>query len=122
MLAGLPDEQIQEFLRRGPLKAFTSKTITCSLRFGDELALIQARGYAVDDEEREEGLRCIGAPVRDHAGKVVAAVSIAGPAFRIRAARTKTLAAPVMRAAVRISAALGYRQMKESPLDSAARL
>lgn len=109
MLANLPATQIDEFLRQRRLKAYTPKTITLPARFREELGLIKARGYAVDDEEREEGLRCIGAPVRDHAGAVVAAVSIAGPSYRIKAERTKALAVPVLRAAARISAALGFR-------------
>ena len=110
MLAFLPPEQVDEFLRQHVLEAYTRRTITSPAKFRTELRMIRERGYAVDNEEREEGLRCIGAPVRDHTGAVIAAVSIAGPAFRIRADRVSTLALSVVRAAARISLSLGYRR------------
>ena len=78
-------------------------------RFKAELRAIRKRGYAVDNEEREQGLRCIGAPLWDSAGDVVAAISIAGPVFRIGDDRVSNLSASVMRIAARISASLGYR-------------
>ena len=109
ILASLPPEQLDEFLRRHVMEAHTRKTITSSSRFRAELRAIRDRGYAVDNEELEEGLRCIGAPVQDHTGAVIAAVSIAGPAYRIRIDRVPTLAIPVVRTAGRISESLGYR-------------
>ncbi len=110
VLAFLPPEQVDEFLQKHDLEAYTRKTITSRAKFRMELRTIRERGYSVDNEEREEGLRCIGAPVRDHSGTVIAAVSIAGPAFRIRVDRVAALAIPVIRAAGRISASLGYRE------------
>ena len=62
----------------------------------------------VNNEEFEEGLRCIGAPVHDHTGKVIAAVSIAGPAFRVSAERTPQLIRCVLNAAGELSQSLGY--------------
>ena len=65
-------------------------------------------GVAIDNEELEEGLRCIGAPVFDHAGEVVAAVSIAGPAYRVGSGQLPGLIASVMLTARQLSTALGF--------------
>jgi DNA-binding IclR family transcriptional regulator len=113
MLAFLP-KQLDDFLRVGKLQPFTRKTITSASRLRAELRLIGQRGYAVDNEEREAGLRCIGAPVRDSSGAVIGAVSISGPAFRVRPERVPTLATSVMTAASRISVSLGYRPAKRA--------
>lgn len=105
---GAPEE-IDAFLDGRPLEAYTRNTITSPELFLKEIEAIRRSGYAIDDEEREEGLRCIGAPVRSSSGEVIAAVSIAGPVFRITRDRTCVLAAAVAKAAEQISAALGYR-------------
>lgn len=109
MLAFAPPEHIEAFLRNRKLEAFTRKTITSPSRFKQELRSIQKLGYAIDNEEREPGLRCIGAPLWDSSGSVIAAISIAGPVFRIGDDRISDLAGIVMKVAARISASLGYR-------------
>jgi len=106
MLASLSDHAIEEILKKG-LEALTPKTISSVTRFRQELKRVRVRGYAVDDEECERGLRCIGAPVRDHSGRVIAAISIAGPVFRVSRARIPELGAMVMHAAEDISNSLG---------------
>jgi IclR family KDG regulon transcriptional repressor len=110
MLAFAAEEDVEEFLRGRTLKAYTRRTITSPIRFRAELKRIRTCGYAIDNEEREVGLRCIGAPVCNSAGEVIAAVSIAGPAFRINEYRIASLASAVMRTAARMSASLGYRE------------
>ena len=96
------------------MESYTRNTITSADAFRKELDAIRRIGYAIDDEEREEGLRCIGAPVWNNQGDVIAAVSIAGPVFRITRDRTDSLAAAVTKAARLISIALGYRGQDES--------
>jgi DNA-binding IclR family transcriptional regulator len=78
-------------------------------RLQQELEDVRRNGYAIDDQEFEEGLKCIGAPIRERSGAVVASISIAGPAIRLRAERMPALINTVVKAAARISAALGYR-------------
>ena len=112
MLAFAPQEQIDAFLRNRKLEAYTRKTITSVSRFKQELRSIQKLGYAVDNEEREPGLRCIGAPLWDSSSSVIAAISIAGPVFRIGDERVADLAGIVTKIAARISASLGYRGAK----------
>ena len=80
-----------------------------------ELRTIRQRGYSIDDEEIEEGLRCVGAPVRDHSGRVVASMSIAGPAFRVTRAKAPVLARVVIKIADTFSPELGYRPLRRAP-------
>ena len=114
MLAFATQEHIDDFLRGRKLEAYTPRTITTAAKFKAELRTIRKRGYAIDNEEREPGLRCIGAPLWDSAGDVVAAISIAGPVFRIGDDRVQNLSAAVMIIAARIScfARLPQRQRK----------
>jgi DNA-binding IclR family transcriptional regulator len=64
----------------------------------------------VDNEEFEEGLRCVGAPVFDHSGEVTAAVSVAGPAFRLGGGNLPRISRTVISIARQLSKVLGYRQ------------
>ena len=109
ILAFLPSERIESYVASTPLKPYSKKTLTSRSELKANLRQVAIRGYAVDDEEREEGVRCVAAPVRDHAGKVIAAISIAGPSIRVTKERITELASHVMRAAEKISAALGHR-------------
>lgn len=90
LLAHLSDREIERFLREVPLKGFTSRTITDAGRLRRELERIRSRGYALDEGEMEEDIRCAAAPVTDHDGKVVAAVSVSGPSTRISSFRLRT--------------------------------
>jgi DNA-binding IclR family transcriptional regulator len=112
MLAFAAPDQLEAFLQQETFPSFTRKTITSRVRFKTEMAEIQAKGYSIDDEEREPGLRCIGAPVWDSSGEVVAAISIAGPVFRITRSRLPALSRTVMKTAANISASLGYRNTR----------
>ena len=109
MLAFLPPEAVEEQLASCTFTQLTRNTIPDRPRFLEELALVRKRGYALDNEEFEEGLRCIAAPVRDHAGAVAGAVGIAGPSFRMGGERLSKLSRVVMDVAAQLSEALGFR-------------
>jgi len=109
LVAYYPDEVLDGLIARRGLPRFTSNTITDPGKLRAELARTRERGYSLDNEEIEEGLVCIGAPVRDHSAHVVAAVSIAGPSSRLRAADAPRHAALVMTASNAISRALGWQ-------------
>jgi DNA-binding IclR family transcriptional regulator len=109
LLAELNASEVRAFVRRNGLKAFTRHTIRNIGGLQRELIQVRGQGYAVDDQEFEEGLKCIGAPIRDHTGNVVAALSIAGPAMRLRPDRMPVLIGSVIEAAATLSTALGYR-------------
>ena len=88
------------------LKPFTPRTITNVDDLLSELAQTRERGFAIDDEENEIGLRCVGAPVRDAMGRVFSSVSISGPAERMPHIRIEGLASLVIQTADDISRAL----------------
>jgi DNA-binding IclR family transcriptional regulator len=91
------------------LPRFTSTTITERAALLKELAKIRETGYAIDNEEHQPGLRCIGAPIRDTGGRVFAGLSVTGAARRITPSRFGDLAELVKHHANSISAQLGYR-------------
>ena len=86
LLAFLPEEQINAYIQKVTLVPFTPNTITNPSELLSELSRVCEQGYSFDNEEHEQGVGCIAAPVFDHKG-VVAAISIAGPAERIIAGR-----------------------------------
>ncbi len=95
------------YLRSAALARFTPRTITSADALAEDLDRIRARGYAVDDEEKALGMRCVAAPVFDAAGEAVAGLSISGPVSRVRLDTTDRLGGQVARAAAELSAALG---------------
>jgi DNA-binding IclR family transcriptional regulator len=109
MLAELPEAEVTAIVRRWGLKPVTAKTITKASALKTELKAVRARGYAIDDEEKEEGLRCVGAAVRSHSGMPVAAMSISGPAFRMTRERVPEVGRALTEAASELSAELGYQ-------------
>jgi DNA-binding IclR family transcriptional regulator len=120
MLAELPEAEVSKIVRRWGLKAVTPNTITTASALKTELKAVRARGFAIDDEEKEEGLRCIGAAVRSHSGKLAAAMSISGPAFRMTKDRVPEIGRALMEAAKKLSAELGYQAASAEFVQSAA--
>lgn len=90
------------------LEAVTARTITDHQVLAQHLEHTRAQGYAYDDEEHEEGVRCIAAPVWDHTGMTIASIGISGPTVRVTDERVPILAQLVMQAASELSAELGY--------------
>ena len=107
LLAWRTRDEIEACLRV-PLSRYTDSTITDPNRLRAELARIRTRGYALSHGERVPGLTAIGAPVRDHTGDVVAALTLDGPTFRLPHRRARELAGAVISDATEISQKLGY--------------
>jgi IclR family KDG regulon transcriptional repressor len=107
LLAHQAPEVIQQVIDNG-LRRYTPNTITEAPRLLEELASIRQKGYAIDDEEIESGLRCVAAPIRDHSGRVVAAISVAAPVQRMTKKNLQTTVPSVVAAADAISRRLGY--------------
>jgi IclR family transcriptional regulator, acetate operon repressor len=82
LLAYYPVERLDRIIRDQGLPAYTPHTITDRARLLDEMALTRARGWAIDDEERTEGMRCIAAPIFNEFREAVAGVSVSGPPSR----------------------------------------
>ncbi len=109
ILAELPADEVDAIIKRWGLKRITQNTITTPEALMEELKLIRSQGFAIDNEENEEGVRCVGAAVRDYLRRPVAALSVSGPAFRVSKAKTLVIARSVMKAARALSEELGYK-------------
>lgn len=109
MLAELSDTEVSEVVRRWGLKPVTPNTITSATALKAELKAIRARGYAIDNEEKEPGLRCVSAAVRGESGKLLAALSVSGPAFRVTKERVPEIGKAVVQTALDLSYEFGYR-------------
>ena len=109
LLAHLTPGERRDLLAGRPLERRTVRTIISPRRLEVEMGGIRDRGYAVDDEELHEGVICFAAPVRDHAGEVVAAISISVLKARVAAARAEKIGQGVIRTAAIISGDMGYR-------------
>lgn len=107
LLAQQPTSAIEQLVAQSPLLANTAKTITDAHTLKQHLLTVQSCGYAIDDEETFEGVRCIAAPIYDHRKQVIAAVGISGPSTRVTIERLPKLTYLVMDIADQISAALG---------------
>jgi DNA-binding IclR family transcriptional regulator len=108
ILAFLPEERIADILRRIRYERFTNRTIATAEALRVEIEKTRRRGYAVDDEELEEGLRCIAVPVLDAQRQPVAAVSVSGPSFRVTAQKLPLIANHLLQCVRGISADMGY--------------
>lgn len=108
ILAWWDQNEVEASIKDG-LQAHTPNTITNPLRLQQELDLTRQRHYAIDDEEREIGVRCIASAILDNRAHVVAAISVSGPSGRIMPERYEQLGALVYEAARTISKRLGYR-------------
>jgi IclR family KDG regulon transcriptional repressor len=107
LLADMDDNQRAKLLTTMKLVPFTPNTIKDSAALDIELEKIRKEGISADAEEHEMGVTCLAAPIRDHSGRVVAALSTSWPLFRFDAARRDENAARIKRAADEISAILG---------------
>ena len=110
MMAHLSDGQVEEIIRKHGMKAMTANTITSLVELKKELIAVKERGYAIDNEEIEEGVRCVGCVVRNFSGEPMAAISVSAPAFRLTKEKVKTLAQAVMATANGLAQELGFRK------------
>jgi IclR family pca regulon transcriptional regulator len=109
MLAALPEERWDDFLSPKNMISLTPRTLTKREAILKELRKAKFRGFAVNNEEVDLGIRSVAAPIRNLNGDVVAAVNIAVPSIRVSVRKLETvLAKKVVDTAERISASLGY--------------
>lgn len=109
ILAFQKDEEIRRIAREKGLERITANTIDSEDKLFAEIVKIRERGFAIDDMEHEEHLRCVGAPIRNAQGEVFASLSLSGPAERNTYERIESMAPSVMRAGAEISRRLGFR-------------
>ena len=115
MLAYMPDEARDKVLPQLGLKRLTPNTVGNLQELAAELYRVKKNGYACDLEEHELHIRCIAAPIWDHAGEVNASVSITAPMVRMAVTRLRQLAPLIQTAGVQISRELGYPSVSCRP-------
>lgn len=108
MLADLPKERLDELLSERELERLTHRTIVDPDALRQRLRKVRDDGYAMDDEERAIGIRCVAAPIRDHQGRVIAAMSIAGPIFHMLDEEMPRVRDRLLEAAAYVSERLGH--------------
>lgn len=114
LLAALTDADRDQILSY-PLERRTPNTITDREALYEHLNMIRENGFAIDNIENEDGVRCVAAPVRDHTGKTIAAMSISAPEYRFSPDDILALAPELVRSAAQLSARLGYRESASLP-------
>jgi len=112
MLAFQPIETIEQIAAKIRFVRYTPKTLCTREALLKALERVRRRGYAIDDEEIELGVRCIGAPVFNEKHRAIAAVSVSGPASRITAQSVPVFAEHLLRCCREISASLGLQEKK----------
>jgi IclR family acetate operon transcriptional repressor len=107
ILAYTDDDEVDQIIGTGQMPKLTPNTITDPAVLKEHLAEVRARGYSIDMEEMEIGLRCVGAPIYDHLGLVSAGLSISGPRHHMTEEVMLRCGPMVRTAADKISARLG---------------
>lgn len=107
MLSMVAVETVDALVGEGPFQKFTPNTLIQRDDLVRDLISAHGRGYALDDEESVEGLRCVGAPIRDHDGIARYALSVSGPKSRMPYSRTEEIGLALMRGAAEVSKGLG---------------
>jgi IclR family acetate operon transcriptional repressor len=113
MMAALTNESLAQRLHHVGMPRFTKHTIVDPDALMADLETVRKRGWAIDDQEQAEGLRCVGAAVYNEYGEVMGAISISGPTVRVTEERLGELGPMVKRAAMEITDRVGGR-MPES--------
>lgn len=107
LLAWYPEDRVEAILAREGLEKFTSLTITSASTLLRDLSRARDRGYAVDDQEGAEGMRAVAAPIFNAFGEPVAAIGVAGPAFRVSLSDSNRFGALARAAADEVTQAIG---------------
>lgn len=117
LLADFDRKAIAQLLGRGPLPSHTARTTKSVAALASQCRQTRRQGFAVDDEEYHDGVRCIAAPIHDLHGSIVAAIGISAPANRLPKRRFAQVASQVKLQAEQISRKLGY--VKPEPEQAA---
>lgn len=109
LVAYLPKEQRDKILKETRFEKFTINTICSIESMLQEFDVIRKRGYSLDNEEREEGIICIAAPLFDAFGDAIASVCVSGPSYRLRDKGLHNIGQTVKGIADELSVKLGYQ-------------
>ncbi len=117
ILAFLPSTRTRAILHTHGMPRYTPRTTVSAVAMERELSTIRRLGYSVDDVEFEPGVRCVGAPILDHRGQPVAAISVSAPASRMSRSRARLTGAALRPAVQEVSQAMGWRPAPGTVVD-----
>src|SRR5580692_8497705 len=109
IVAYIPQDRLEEILRKSGMEKRTPKTLTTLPRLLKELEKVRAQGYAVDDEENNLGARCLGAPIFDERGSIEASLGLSGTTQQVSPQTMPRILEALKDAARHISMGMGYR-------------
>lgn len=107
VLAFMPPARFDAIVRRAGLESYTERTLSEAPALVRDLGMIRARGWAVDDEERHPGMRCVAAPIFNEFAEPVAGLSVSGPTVRVTPQRARSIGSLVRDAAERVTRLTG---------------
>ncbi len=108
MMSTLSDDEIKDILKNVRLMKFTEYTLTDKEEVKLQIQAAREKGYAEDLQEYENGLTCVGAPIRDHTGRANYAISVSGPNSRMTKDVRKKIGERLVELTTQISKKLGY--------------
>jgi IclR family transcriptional regulator, KDG regulon repressor len=108
LLANLPLQDRDRIIDRIELSRLTKNTITDKEKLREELDVIKEKGFALDEEENENDVRCIAGPIRDYKGRVVAAVSVSSPNYRLNKEKQDYIKEALINTVKGVSSRLGF--------------
>jgi DNA-binding IclR family transcriptional regulator len=91
LLLNYSAEDLDRYIKKKGLEPLTEHSIKTKEQLVHEIEKVKSQGYAIDDEECEDGVRCVAAPVRDYMGKVIASISVTGPKSRLTMERVEVV-------------------------------
>jgi DNA-binding IclR family transcriptional regulator len=118
VLAFLPAAKAHAIMRTRGMPRYTARTTVSGAAMDRELSTIRRLGYAIDDVEFEPEVRCVSAPIRDHRGQPIAAISVSAPASRMSLSRARSVGAAVRHAVTEVSQAMGWRPAPMTGADN----
>jgi IclR family transcriptional regulator, acetate operon repressor len=110
LLTDYQEQDLIDLFGAKPLKAFTQNTVVSVGSLADECQSIRLRGFATDESEYLDGVRCLAAPIRDRDGAVIASIGISAPAARFPREREDEIATRVITIASQIGEMVGALQ------------
>ncbi len=110
ILAEMDEDYIDEIWKKSDIQVLTNKTIVKLDEFKEDLKKVKLRGYSMDDEEVERGIRCIGAKIRNHKGEICGSISVSGSTITLTKNKIESFGKLLVKCTEQISEELGYKK------------
>lgn len=107
-LSEMSEKELDRYIMSHSMKPFTPKSIRGEKALKEELKRVRERGWSIDDEEHEQNIMCLGAPIKDYTGKTIAAISVSWPLFRFDKSNFQTTVERIKETTLELSHILGY--------------